>query len=133
MMYRGDSLDSSSSAATSEAELTDDNGSSSSSIEEDFDEEDEDEESYQIREGISATYLAAKEKENAIPRNASQHDRMADMHRIHPGMTKSQSTYAASQQTLPQTQLPRLPQQAGPIRNSRSSSNLLSRMLSSAH
>jgi G1/S-specific cyclin PLC1 len=141
-MYRQDSVGSTSSGVSSEAELTDDNGSSSSSIEEDFDEEEE--EAYQVRRGMSATHIAAvhiaKERENAIMQNArlrsvaSQERLPSAVQRLLPGMTKSQSSagydgrsFASQQHSLP------LPPQAGPLRSSRSSSNLLSRMLSSAH
>jgi len=111
-MYRQDSIDSTSSSATSEAELTDDNGSSSSSIEEDFEEEEEQREAYQVRQDLSSTQLATEQK--------SQHA----FHRMLPGMNKSQSTYDGKSLSS---------SQQAPIRNSRSSSNLLSRMLSSAH
>ena len=128
MMYRQDSTDSTSSA--SEAELTDDNGSSSSSIEEDFEEEEE--EAYQVRQGISATHIARESSGSsdmmahtidARLKSASGQDRLPAFHRMLPGMNKSQST--ADGRTLSS--------QAPPMRSSRSSSNLLSRMLSSAH
>lgn len=149
MMYRNHSMDSSSSsssAATSEAELTDDNGSSSSSISGDdcdFDELDNldggNEQMY-MRQSMSQAHLA-------VTNNASSSDlhevidprykANAHQQRIlsnHP-LNKSQSTndarlnaLAAAQQQQQQQQ-----QQAGNLRASRSSSNLLSRMLSSAH
>jgi G1/S-specific cyclin PLC1 len=129
-MYRQDSTGSSTS---SEAELTDDNGSSSSSIEEDFDEEEE--EAYQIRRDISATHIAvhhlAKDREDVATRLrtvASQERLPTAMQRMIPSLTKSQSSAGYSQQPLAM----QAPPQAT-IRNSRSSSNLLSRMLSSAH
>lgn len=125
-MYRQDSMDSTSSGPSSEAELTDDNGSSSSSVEEDFEDE---EEAYQIRQGISATRIAAANlKDNTIMEGArlgtvASQERL--LHRIIPSMKKSQSSYDGKSLTSQ-------PPQAA-IRNSRSSSNLLSRMLSSAH
>jgi hypothetical protein len=113
--------------------LTDDNGSSSSSIEEDFDEEEE--EAYQIRRDISATHIAvhhlAKDREDVATRLrtvASQERLPTAMQRMIPSLTKSQSSAGYSQQPLAM----QAPPQAT-IRNSRSSSNLLSRMLSSAH
>lgn len=145
MMYRNHSMDSSSSsssAATSEAELTDDNGSSSSSISGDdcdFDELDnldEANEQMYMRQSMSQAHIA-------VANNASSSDLHEVVHKSNAyhqhmmsnnAMNKSQSTNDARLNALAAAQhQQQLQQQNGNLRASRSSSNLLSRMLSSAH
>jgi G1/S-specific cyclin PLC1 len=123
MMYRQDSQSSTSSAATSEAELTDDNGSSSSSIEEDFDEEDE--EDHQMRYAMPAKGDMMMNDVARLKTMASQERLPAALHRMLPTINKSQSSNNYEGRGGISSQ--------AAIRNSRSSSNLLSRMLSSAH
>ncbi|PWN91898.1 hypothetical protein FA10DRAFT_284813 [Acaromyces ingoldii] len=150
MMHRQRSMDSSSS--TSEADLTDDNGSSGSSAE-DFDGEEEDD--YYVQEGLEERMQqhasinakapsASKRVVSAVDvdlmsqvdarlaavaaanHNGQSHERLS--HRIvnATGMVKSQTS---------SSMFSRQQQQAQPtkVRQSRSSSNLLSRMLSSSH
>lgn len=140
VMYRNHSMDSSSSAGTSEAELTDDNGSSSSSIEDEgeFDEAAsiEEAEAMYLRQNMSSAQISDMD---ARLKAINQEQHMAGYaQRILPHMNKSQSTndarlsaLAAAQQQQQQQQ--RHGQQSGNLRPSRSSSNLLSRMLSSAY
>lgn len=148
MMYRNHSMDSSSSsssAATSEAELTDDNGSSSSSISgddcdfDDLDNLDEANEQMYMRQSMSQAHIAvannssSSELHEVVQKsNGYHHQHMMSNHPIN----KSQSTNDARLHALAaaqhQQQLQQQ-QQNGNLRASRSSSNLLSRMLSSAH
>lgn len=134
-MYRQYSADSStSSTGTSEAGLTDDNGSSSSSVDEgDFGDRTSDtmsavEDEY-LHRGMSAAHIAGKE------RNFPGYQRM-----VPTAMQKSHSVTDPRLLSLHQQQQQQLhaqaqaqQQQQQPLRPSRSSSNLISRMLSSAH
>lgn len=141
MMYRNHSMDSSSSsssAATSEAELTDDNGSSSSSISGDdcdFDELDNlDEganEQMYMRQSMSQAHIqSSSDLHEAVQKTNAYHQHMLSNNPLN----KSQSTNDARLNALAAAQQQQLQQQqAGNLRASRSSSNLLSRMLSSAH
>lgn len=141
MMYRDRSSDSSSSAVSSEAELTDDNGSSSSSIGDDCEFEEADKmdavamvQPMYLRANMSATHIAPDAA--AMIKSASN----GGYQRFMPQMNKSHSVAmnasdahlhalaAAQQQQHLQQQ-----QQQQNLRPSRSSSNLISRMLHSAH
>jgi hypothetical protein len=139
MMYRDRSSDSSSSAATSEAELTDDNGSSSSSIVDDceFDEADQLDgdvnESVYVRANMSVPHIAPEAAAMIKSNNAGGYQRfmpqmMSKSHSIAANAhdARLQALAAAQQQ-----QQHHLQQQS--LRTSRSSSNLISRMLHSAH
>ncbi|PWN35977.1 uncharacterized protein FA14DRAFT_105674, partial [Meira miltonrushii] len=145
MMYRNHSMDSSSSsssAATSEAELTDDNGSSSSSISGDdcdFDELDnldEANEQMYMRQSMSQAHIAVANNASSSDLHEVVHKSNAyHQHMSNNPLNKSQSTNDARLNALAaaQHQQQLQQQQNGNLRASRSSSNLLSRMLSSAH
>lgn len=141
-MYRQHSVSSvSSSAGTSEAELTDDNGSSSSSVDDgEFDEETMQEAEY-IRRSLSSAHIAKDQAPTsqdiavleARLKSSTNNDRLSTYQRLLPSvMQKSQSTNDARMQALASQQHQQQPPHSS-LRASRSSSNLLSRMLSSAH